>query len=99
VAVTAPIDLWLCSDPCTAKTPCLWDLESDPFERNEVSGANPAVVRSLLARLQVLQASFGTDAAESGTLVDNGEFCAVLNATEVEGFGVFVAPWMPDPRP
>ena len=28
----------------------------------------------------------------------NGRFCEVLNATEVPGLGVFLAPWMPDPH-
>jgi hypothetical protein len=46
-----------------------------------------------------LQAGFPRDnATSSGVLEDNGRFCEVLNGTEVEGFGVFVAPRMPDPE-
>ena len=97
-AVTEAVDLWLCSDPCTPETPCLWDVEADPEERTEVAAQNPAVVQSMLARLRSLQASFA-NGSSSGDLSDNGRFCEVLNSTEVAGFGVFVAPWMPDAGP
>ena len=93
----ASIDVWLCSDPCTAEHPCLWDLETDPLERAEISQSQPAVVASMLARLRALQNSFAnTTEGGSGTLQDNGRFCEVLNLTEVAGFGVFLAPWMQD---
>ena len=96
--VTTKVDLWLCSDPCTDATPCLWDLQADPFERDEISASNPTVVASMLARLHELQKGFlGDNVTSSGMLTDNGRFCEVLNATEVPGLGVFVAPWMPDP--
>ena len=50
-------------------------------------------------RLHDLQAGFpGDNVTSSGVLEDNGRFCEVLNGTEVEGFGVFVAPRMPDPE-
>ena len=95
--VTAPIDVWLCSDPCTAEHPCLWDLEADPHEREEMSRSQPAVVATMLARLRALQQNFANSTAGgSGSLQDNGRFCEVLNSTEVAGFGVFLAPWMPD---
>ena len=92
-----PIDLWLCSDACTDATPCLWDVSDggDPYERNEVSKANPMVARSMLARLHELQAGFfPANATSSGSLVDNGKFCDALLATAVDGLGVFVGPWM-----
>ena len=94
--VTAAVDLWLCSDPCTDASPCLWDLSEDPFERDEVSKDNPTVVAVLRARLHQLQSRFAGNATTSGTLVDNGRFCEVLNSSSVDGFGVFVGPWMPD---
>ena len=97
--VTAEVDLWLCSDPCTDATPCLWDLHKDPFERDEISVENPAVVATMLARLHELQGGFVRDnVTNSGMLADNGRFCEVLNKTQVQGFGVFVGPWMPDPH-
>ena len=85
-AVTEAVDLWLCSDPCTPETPCLWDVEADPEERTEVAAQNPVVVQSMLARLRSLQASF-TNGSSSGDLGDNGRFCEVLNLTEVVGLG------------
>ena len=51
-------------------------------------------------RLHDLQAGFpGDNVTSSGVLEDNGRFCEVLNGTEAEGFGVFVAPWMSNPEP
>jgi len=98
-AVTSAVDLWLCSDPCTDASPCLWDVVADPNELNEIAKSNPAVVSRMLSRLHALQANFSNGTGGSGELVDNGRFCEVLNSTEVAGFGVFVAPWMPDPAP
>jgi len=47
------------------KTPCLYDIEADPYEKNDVAAAHPKVVASMKARLFELQASEVT-LAESG---------------------------------
>ena len=89
-AVTAAVDLWFCSTPCTMDTPCLWDVVADPQERHEVAAANPSVVSTLRARLQELQKGFvGPSSVE-----DNGNFCAVMKARTVSGVGPMLGPWI-----
>ena len=88
--VTDPIDLWLCSNPCTPETPCLWDLDADPHERHEVSASNKDTVATLLARLKTLQRSF----RNATTIPDNGRFCDVLKTRHVSGIGYFIGPWI-----
>lgn len=89
-SVTAPIDLWLCSVPCTPQTPCLWDLETDPYERTDVAAENPSVVANLLARLRSLQMNF----SNSTTILDNGRFCEAVNNRTLPGLGGFLGPWI-----
>eukprot|EP01052_Picozoa_sp_SAG31_P017274 SAG31_NODE_1174_length_9538_cov_3.152453_15_plen_227_part_00 len=95
-AVTDAVDLWLCSDPCTMESPCLWNLEADPLEEHEIAKANPSVVSEMVGRLRSIYEISFSNGTSSGDLIDNGEFCSVLNGTEVAGLGVFLAPWMPD---
>jgi hypothetical protein len=87
--VTSPIDLWLCSTPCTPATPCLWDLEADPSERVEVAASNPTVAAALLAQLQLLQRSF----RNATSVVDNGRFCEALK-NRTFAVGSFLGPWL-----
>jgi hypothetical protein len=92
-AVSDPVDLWLCSDPCTPATPCLWDVVADPGERQNgtlVAQRNPAVAAALLARLAELQKAFQGPA----TIADNGKFCEASNARAVAGIGRFLGPWI-----
>eukprot|EP00051_Salpingoeca_urceolata_P002903 m.53632 g.53632 ORF g.53632 m.53632 type:complete len:620 (-) comp12399_c0_seq1:4-1863(-) len=51
VVLKDPMDKWLCSNPCTRASPCLWNLKDDPQERNEVAAHNPHVVKEMMARL------------------------------------------------
>lgn len=88
--VTDPIDLWLCSNPCTPETPCLWDLDADPHERQETSAAHKDTVATLLARLQTLQRTF----RNATTISDNGRFCDVLKTRQVSGIGYVIGPWI-----
>ena len=90
--VTAAVDLWLCSTPCTDAHPCLWDIDADPREVHEVAGEQPQVVAALLARLHELQAGF----RGATTVRDNGRFCEEARAREVHGIGIFAVPWIDD---
>ena len=87
ISVTSPVDLWLCSVPCTPETPCLWDLEADPYERTDVSSENPSVVTTMLLKLQSYQQNF----SNATTIRDNGKFCAAINNRSG-----FLGPWIDD---
>merc|ERR1712093_262144 len=58
IPVVGKIDLWLCSTPCSMESPCLWDVEADPYEEQEVSSQHSDVVAILLSRLRALQSNF-----------------------------------------
>lgn len=85
--VSDPVDLWLCSAACTPSSPCLYDLEKDPFEHNDVASANPTVVADLSARLRAIQADF----RNLTYITDDGSFCQVANAR-----GNYTGPWLHD---
>ena len=59
-------DRWLCSEPCSISTPCLYDLSVDDTEHGvngdgdgrPLAKASPAVVARMLGRLAVLRRSF-----------------------------------------
>jgi arylsulfatase A-like enzyme len=84
-------DRWLCSNPlngpCSAETPCLWDVEGDVSERHEVAAQNPAGVAQMVKRLRVLTAQFEVDPPLQGS---NDDFC-----DHVQARGGFLGPWMP----
>ena len=44
-------DKWLCSQPCTQASPCLFNLTSDVGETTDVAALHPEVVASMKARL------------------------------------------------
>jgi hypothetical protein len=90
--VTSDIDKWLCSTPCTMQTPCLWDVENDELEREEVAAQYPDVVESMLARLREHQQDF----RGATTVADNGNFCSVAKSRQVPGVGLFAGPWIED---
>ena len=75
------------SGPCSAETPCLWDVDGDVSERHEVAAENPAVVAQMVERLRVLSAQFEVDPPLQGS---NDDFCA-----HVQARGGFLGPWMP----
>ena len=85
--VTSVVDLWLCSNPCTPDNPCLWNLATDPGEREEVSAENPQVVASMKSRLLELSASFKYNPPMMGS---NDVFCQ-----HVKERGGFLGPWIP----
>eukprot|EP00035_Acanthoeca_spectabilis_P004781 m.106897 g.106897 ORF g.106897 m.106897 type:complete len:595 (-) comp12726_c0_seq2:229-2013(-) len=87
--VTSAVDLWLCSAPCTPTSPCLWDLEADPYERQEVASRNPVVTAQLLQQLVSLQRTF----RNATTIQDNGQFCASLKNRTTK-VGSFLGPWL-----
>ena len=84
--VTSGVDLWLCSDPCTPDHPCLWNLATDPGEREEVSAKNPQVVASMKARLLELSSNFKQNPPIMGS---NDVFCQ-----HVKERGGFLGPWI-----
>ena len=85
-----PVDEWLCSDPCTPLHPCLWNVETDPEERQEVSSFHPDIVQSMLQRLKQLQAGFRGATEVS----DNGKFCDAAKARARPGVGPVIGPWL-----
>jgi arylsulfatase A-like enzyme len=83
---TDPYDAWLCSDaPCSRRQPCLFNLDNDPSERNNVAASRPQKVAELLARLDELRADYWRPLAPT----DNGKYCPV--AVSVGGYA---SPWM-----
>eukprot|EP00040_Diaphanoeca_grandis_P015496 m.79144 g.79144 ORF g.79144 m.79144 type:complete len:284 (+) comp25184_c0_seq1:255-1106(+) len=80
------MDNWLCSNPCTLDHPCLWNVESDPSERAEVSHQNSEIVSQMLARLKVLSQQFEDNPPIIGS---NDLFCS-----HVQQRGGFLGPWM-----
>ena len=51
------VDAWLCGGQCSPQHPCLFDVVSDPEERNNLVAALPAVVARLDAILRNLRAA------------------------------------------
>merc|ERR1712110_816003 len=88
--VTDTVDKWLCSNPCTLETPCLWDLEADPREEHECAKEQPAVVSKMVKRLKELSKGFG----QPELVPDNGNFCKKAAARSVPGIGSFLGPWV-----
>jgi len=78
-------DKWLCSAPCNATHPCLFDVESDLGERHDLASQMPDMVAHIKARLLVLQQGFWS----APMLQDNGKFCAQMEAN-----GGFYGPWL-----
>eukprot|EP00040_Diaphanoeca_grandis_P001071 m.17406 g.17406 ORF g.17406 m.17406 type:complete len:490 (+) comp11501_c0_seq1:50-1519(+) len=69
--------------------PCLFDVVADPGEHNEVSGANPDIVKTMSARLAVLMATvFAAPTAN----VTKGAVCA---ATAKNGGFLTPSDWNP----
>jgi len=91
--VTDDVDKWLCSEPCTLDTPCLWDLEQDPKEAHECSAKNSDVVKSMLKRLKTLQQSMVQGPGE--VVQDNGKFCKAAESRSVDGHP-YIGPWVDD---
>ena len=93
--VTSSVDKWLCGPAkkdgrgtlgsCTPQQPCLWNLRSDPEERQEVAGENAEVVTTLKARLAELRRGFAPDADFNKT----GNFCEAAKER-----GGFCGPWV-----
>lgn len=91
--VTDDVDKWLCSEPCTLDTPCLWDLEQDPKEAHECSAKNSDVVKSMLKRLKTLQQSMVQGPGE--VVQDNGKLCEAAESRSVDGHP-YIGPWVDD---
>jgi arylsulfatase A-like enzyme len=81
-------DAWLCSNPCTAERPCLYDLAADPAERHNVAAARPADVARMTSRLKALQRTYYVQTSRS-VLRDNGRFCEAAKAR-----GGWLGPWL-----
>lgn len=45
VIASDEVDEWLCSEPCTMDTPCLYHIANDEQEKNECSSKYPDVVK------------------------------------------------------
>jgi arylsulfatase A-like enzyme len=79
-------DAWLCSEaPCSREQPCLFNLEIDPSESNNVAESRPQRVGELLARLDELRVNYWEPLAPA----DNGQYCPT--AILAEGYA---SPWM-----
>ena len=99
---TDAADAWLCGSsaiegPCTPEHPCLWDVVTDPSEREEVAAANPTVVASLKARLAELAKDFQTVNSTMVFPTAGSDFCKAAAARTHDG-RQFCGPWyeMPD---
>ena len=53
-------DKWLCSEPCTRTSPCLYDVVRDPGERVNVAKSHAPVVEAMLATLKELRKEYYT---------------------------------------
>eukprot|EP00054_Salpingoeca_dolichothecata_P000568 m.17057 g.17057 ORF g.17057 m.17057 type:complete len:525 (-) comp10924_c0_seq1:16-1590(-) len=82
---TTSVDKWLCSNPCSMESPCLYDLANDPLERNDIAANNPDIVSKMLTRLKELQ----KDYFKPTWLPDNGKFCDKMKER-----GGYVGPWL-----
>ena len=99
---TDAADAWLCGPsefegPCTPEHPCLWDVVSDPSERQEVAATNPKVVASLMARLTNLAKDFAPMNSTTVFPTGGSDFCKAAVA-RTHGGRQFCGPWyeMPD---
>jgi hypothetical protein len=86
IIVTSEVDKWLCSDPCTDSSPCLWNLTADPFERTNLAATFPHVVATMKARLLALSLNFTQNEPLVGS---NAVFCALAQKR-----GNFLGPWI-----
>lgn len=72
---------------------CLYNIEADPLEENDIAAANPQLVANMTARLAQLSQGFfsnndtGVNLCPSGTI----ELCACWMATHV--YGNFLGPF------
>jgi hypothetical protein len=78
------VDRWLCSEPCTRASPCLYDLESDPGERLNVAEKHPTLVATMLTRLKELRKTFFYPGAPI-----EGDYCGTVRRN-----GYWVGPWV-----
>ena len=53
-------DKWLCSEPCTRVSPCLYDVVHDVGERVDIASSHPSIVAAMLATLHELRKEFYT---------------------------------------
>lgn len=79
------VDKWLCSNPCTADSPCLFDVVADPTEHFEISKQHPDIVESLKAKLAEYQAR----EFRAPFPVDNGRACQAAKDNDY-----FRTPWL-----
>eukprot|EP01052_Picozoa_sp_SAG31_P043686 SAG31_NODE_7358_length_1711_cov_1.196650_3_plen_270_part_00 len=79
----APVDRWLCSEPCSRTSPCLYDVVSDPEERRNVAAQNPSVVDAMRKRLQELRKRFFYPGAPM-----KGDYCGTVQRN-----GYWIGPW------
>lgn len=99
---------WLCSEACSHDHPCLWNIEKDPEERNEISTEHPKI----LARMVHLLEGYRRRFKRQTSIKDNGRFCKAAwerasikgnycgedNTEYCEGV-MFAGPWIDDTEP
>jgi len=79
-------DKWLCSQPCTQASPCLFNLTSDVGETTDVAALHPEVVASMKARLAQHRDGYWN----STQPYDPGTYCNVMK----NRLGGWIGPWL-----
>jgi len=78
-------------DPCTAETPCLFNISADPCEHHNLASTRPADVKSLQARLSEYRATAvlsWNNFAEQDPRADSSHFGAIGEYRGVQ------SPWL-----
>ena len=86
------VDAWLCSEPCTRDSPCLYNLDDDPGERNNVASSHASTVAVMQATLATLRKSFLYPGAPM-----QGDYCGTARANgqpHMTGSEGWVGPWV-----
>ena len=74
---------------CSFVSPCLFDLDADPFEHNDIAAANPTIVQSLLALFAQATAEYHIPPT---TVQDLPGYLKMLSKNTYGGYS-YLAPW------